>query len=135
MNKWMVGCFVVVCFVLAIFPAKWYADSQNVLEHPKGMAWINMEGAYVNGSANAVFVDVLVDEAPDGFVNFNRAVIEDGNYRLVAVDNTLNTSIAVGQSGTLRVNCNCTLLEEDYTVSISDSHNTWSRSITQDGIT
>jgi CO dehydrogenase/acetyl-CoA synthase beta subunit len=134
MNKWMVGCFVVVCFVLALFPAKWYADSQNVLEHPKGMAWVTMKGVYVNGSADAVFVGVSVDDAPDGFVNFNRAVIEDGDYRIVTVNNSLNISIAMGQSGTLRVNCNCTVLE-DYVVLIGDSHNTWSHTITKDGMT
>ena len=127
MNRWLVGCIVVFCFALALLATKGYVDGyNNVLEHPKGAASITIEDVYVYDSA--IFLDVRVDDAPFGFVNFNYAAIKDSYGYVKALDDTFNVSIPQGQQGTLMVNCNCTLYE-DYWVCIGDNYNTWSQTI------
>jgi hypothetical protein len=127
MSRRLIGCIVVVCFALSLFATKCYVDGyNNVLEHPKGAAGVTIEDVYVYDSA--IFLDVHVDDAPFGSVNFNHAAIKDSYGYIKTVDDTLNVSIPQGQQGTLIVNCNCTLYD-DYWVCIGDNYNTWSQTI------
>ncbi len=52
---------------------------------------------------------------------------------VVARDDAFNVTLAQGESGVLRVNCNCTVLR-GYEVTVGDDYNWWSIPLVQDGI-
>jgi hypothetical protein len=131
MKKWLVGCFIVAGIFLTILSASWYFDCNNVLEHPKGTATVGIGEVYFDKSAKAVFVNASVWDAPFGVANFNYAIIRDTNDQIVVKDDTFNITVPQGQSGILRVNCNCTVLR-GFEITIGDDYNWWSIPFTGD---
>ena len=133
MNKWVVGLVVVVCLASVIYAVKAYDDDQHLLLHPKEWytADLSLDAAYVNGTSDAVFVDVSVFRADDGFVNFTKATISDDYGNVLAKDYAFNRVVVSGQSATLIVNCNCTVLEKATVTLWASGWGTLSREITQ----
>ena len=133
MKKLAIGLVAVVCLILVIVAAKSWYDDQNLLLHPKEWytADLFLDAAYVNSTSGAVFVDLSVYRADDGFVNFTTATIRDRNGNVLANHDAFNTVVVSGQSATLRVNCDC-LVSEKATITICASGwGTLSREITQ----
>lgn len=95
------------------------------------MANVGIYDVYFDESAKAVFLNASVWDAPFGVVNFNYAIIKDTNGQVVVKDDTFNVTLAQGQSGILRVNCNCTVLR-GYEVTVGDDYNWWSIPFTED---
>ena len=62
MNKWVVGLVVVVFLASVIYAVKAYDDDQHLLLHPTEWytADLSLDAAYVNGTSDAVFVNVSV---------------------------------------------------------------------------
>lgn len=133
MNRWLIEVGFVVCLFLAFCPIKWYYDDQNLLEHPKGMAVIFIEDVSVDESAHAVFVNVSVSYAPYGVINFDYAAITDRNDNVKVRDDAFNATIAQGQSGVLRIDCDCPVLDKDV-VWLADGYNRCGYFVTPDDL-
>ncbi len=121
------------CLASVIALVKAYDEDQHLLLHPK--EWYtadpSLPAAYVNGTTNAVFVEVSVYWAEAGFVNFTTAVVTDYNGNVLANDTAFNMVVASGQSATLRVNCNCPITEKAMITLTADGWGTLSREVTR----
>jgi hypothetical protein len=96
MKKWKVGLLLAVCLASVVAVVKAYDDDQHLLLHPK--EWYtadpSLDAAYINGTADAVFVDVSVYWAKAGFVNFTTATVTDYNGNVLANDTAFDSVVA-----------------------------------------
>jgi hypothetical protein len=112
MKTWKAVALAIVCSVIVLVSAYVVFTNSQIVE-PADVAKEKVLLSNVNVTNSAIYVDVTPSKTTDGFVTFNQAIFKDNNGNIIA-NYTINSTVAQGQSNTLRIDYNCTLSDGDY---------------------
>jgi hypothetical protein len=119
MKTWKAVALVIVCCVIVLV-STYVAFTNSLLVEPADVAKEKVLLGNVNITNSAIYVDVTPTKTIDGSVTFNYVIFKDNNGNILANYN-INSTVAQGQSMTLRLNYNQTISNGDYFILATES--------------